>query len=94
LDSVETPTEKRDNVLGGSAVFFSYAASFLTSVRLAGERKSDSHQKAVNMAKAISPISSRLGGYHLLSLVLSLYRFCFGIVTADCASTSDASTKT
>ena len=45
LDSVETPTEKRDNVLGGSAVFFSYAASFLTSVRLAGERKSDSHQK-------------------------------------------------
>jgi sugar/nucleoside kinase (ribokinase family) len=36
LDSVETPTEKRDNVLGGSAVFFSYAASFFTSVRLAG----------------------------------------------------------
>jgi cytidine kinase len=36
LDSVETPTQKRDNVLGGSAVFFSYAASFFTSVRLAG----------------------------------------------------------
>ena len=36
LDSVETPTEKRDNVLGGSAVFFSYAASFFTSVRLSG----------------------------------------------------------
>lgn len=36
LDSVETPTERRDNVLGGSAVFFSYAASFFTSVRLAG----------------------------------------------------------
>lgn len=36
LDSVETPTENRDNVLGGSAVFFSYAASFFTSVRLAG----------------------------------------------------------
>ena len=36
LDSVETPTEKRDNVLGGSAVFFSYAASFFTGVRLAG----------------------------------------------------------
>jgi sugar/nucleoside kinase (ribokinase family) len=33
---VETPTEKRDNVLGGSAVFFSYAASFFTTVRLAG----------------------------------------------------------
>jgi sugar/nucleoside kinase (ribokinase family) len=36
LDSVETPTEKRDNVLGGSAVFFSYAASYFTSVRLVG----------------------------------------------------------
>ena len=36
LDSVETPTQKRDNVLGGSAVFFSYAASYFTSVRLAG----------------------------------------------------------
>lgn len=36
LDSVETPSEKRDNVLGGSAVFFSYAASFFTTVRLAG----------------------------------------------------------
>jgi cytidine kinase len=37
LDSVETPSEKRDNVLGGSAVFFSYAASFFTTVRLAGK---------------------------------------------------------
>jgi sugar/nucleoside kinase (ribokinase family) len=36
LDSVETPTEKRDNVLGGSAVFFSYAASYFTDVRLVG----------------------------------------------------------
>ena len=31
LDSVETPTARRDNVLGGSAVFFSYAASYFTS---------------------------------------------------------------
>jgi cytidine kinase len=36
LDSVETPVETRENVLGGSAVFFSYAASFFTGVRLAG----------------------------------------------------------
>ncbi|MCE5266381.1 MAG: PfkB family carbohydrate kinase [Planctomycetaceae bacterium] len=36
LDSVETPTQQRDNVLGGSAVYFSYAASFFTTVRLAG----------------------------------------------------------
>jgi len=36
LDSVETPTEKREIVLGGSSVFFSYAASFFTRVQLAG----------------------------------------------------------
>ncbi|MBI1901087.1 MAG: sugar kinase [Planctomycetia bacterium] len=36
LDSVETPTECREKVLGGSAVFFSYAASYFTPVRLAG----------------------------------------------------------
>ena len=36
LDSVETPTAKRDNVLGGSAVFFSYAASYFTQVSLVG----------------------------------------------------------
>ncbi|HPM81585.1 MAG TPA: PfkB family carbohydrate kinase [Candidatus Anammoximicrobium sp.] len=36
LDSVHTPREVRENVLGGSAVYFSYAASFFTSVRLVG----------------------------------------------------------
>ena len=34
LDSVVTPTDQRERVLGGSAVFFSYAASYFTSVRL------------------------------------------------------------
>ncbi len=34
LDSVETPDESRDDVLGGSAVFFSYAASYFTPVKL------------------------------------------------------------
>jgi sugar/nucleoside kinase (ribokinase family) len=34
LDSVETATESRDDVLGGSAVYFAYAASYFTSVRL------------------------------------------------------------
>jgi len=37
LDSVETPTDKRDNVLGGSAVFFSYAASYFTSASLVAD---------------------------------------------------------
>src|SRR6476660_738250 len=32
LDSVETPFGKRDDVLGGSATFFSTAASFFTKV--------------------------------------------------------------
>lgn len=36
LDSVHTPREAREDVLGGSAVFFSCAASFFTSVRLVG----------------------------------------------------------
>ncbi|HTU27467.1 MAG TPA: PfkB family carbohydrate kinase [Pirellulales bacterium] len=36
LDSVETPTQRRDNVLGGSATYFSYAASYFTSVRVVG----------------------------------------------------------
>src|SRR5690349_9547421 len=37
FDSVETPTARRDDVLGGSAVFFSYAAAYFTDVRLVGE---------------------------------------------------------
>lgn len=36
IDSVQTPTASRDRVLGGSAVFFSYAASFFAPVRLVG----------------------------------------------------------
>jgi sugar/nucleoside kinase (ribokinase family) len=36
IDSIETPFGKRDNVIGGSAVYFAYAASFFTSVRLVG----------------------------------------------------------
>src|SRR3954452_17490653 len=36
VDTVETPTGRRDGVIGGSAVYFSYAASFFTPVRLVG----------------------------------------------------------
>jgi sugar/nucleoside kinase (ribokinase family) len=36
LDSVETPFGKADDVLGGSATFFSAAASHLTSVQVVG----------------------------------------------------------
>lgn len=34
FDSIETPTGKADDVLGGSATYFSYAASFFTKPRL------------------------------------------------------------
>lgn len=36
LDSIETPFARRENVLGGSAVYFSLAARFFTNVRLVG----------------------------------------------------------
>ncbi|MGL4595043.1 MAG: PfkB family carbohydrate kinase [Thermoguttaceae bacterium] len=34
FDSIQTPTETRENILGGSATFASYAASFFGGVRL------------------------------------------------------------
>ena len=36
IDNVETPTDRRENLLGGSATHFSYAASFFTNVHLVG----------------------------------------------------------
>jgi sugar/nucleoside kinase (ribokinase family) len=36
IDTVETPAGQREAVIGGSAVYFAYAASFFTPVRLVG----------------------------------------------------------
>lgn len=36
LDTVQTPAERREEVLGGSATYFAYAASFFCPVRLVG----------------------------------------------------------
>ncbi len=36
FDSVETPTQSRERILGGSATYFSYAASYFTPVMLVG----------------------------------------------------------
>jgi sugar/nucleoside kinase (ribokinase family) len=36
IDSIETPTETRENILGGSATYFSYSASFFAPVKLVG----------------------------------------------------------
>jgi sugar/nucleoside kinase (ribokinase family) len=52
LDSVETPTEKREIVLGGSSVFFSYAASFFTRVQLAGVVGEDWPQEYTDLLNA------------------------------------------
>jgi len=51
LDTVETPYGRRENLLGGSAVHFSYAASFFTPVRLVGvvgEDWPDEHTALLN----------------------------------------------
>lgn len=52
LDSVETPTQKRDRILGGSAAYFSYAASYFTSVRLAGVVGEDFPPEHVELLKS------------------------------------------
>jgi cytidine kinase len=52
FDSVITPTQSRENILGGSAVYFSYAASFFTSVRLAGVVGEDWPAEHTAMLKA------------------------------------------
>jgi sugar/nucleoside kinase (ribokinase family) len=44
LDSVETPFGTRQDVIGGSAIYFSYAASFFTPVRLVGVVGEDAPQ--------------------------------------------------
>src|SRR5688500_5557386 len=36
IDTVETPAGRRDAVIGGSAIYFAYAASFFAPVRLVG----------------------------------------------------------
>jgi cytidine kinase len=48
IDTVETPTARRADILGGSAVYFSYAASYFTRVQLVGVVGQDfpaEHQK-------------------------------------------------
>ena len=51
IDTVETPFGKRDDVLGGSAIYFSYAASFFTPVRLVGVVGEDAPPSAFDVFK-------------------------------------------
>jgi cytidine kinase len=52
LDSVETPTERRNNVLGGAAVFFSYSASYFSPVMLVGIVGEDWPQEHTRMLQS------------------------------------------
>ncbi len=52
LDTVETPQQTRENVLGGSAVYFSYAASYFTPVRLVGVVGDDWPREHTEMLQA------------------------------------------
>jgi cytidine kinase len=49
IDTVETPFGKRNDVIGGSAVYFSYAASFFTPVRLVGVVGEDCPKELLNV---------------------------------------------
>jgi sugar/nucleoside kinase (ribokinase family) len=56
LDSVETPFGKADNVLGGSAVFFSASASHLAPVQLVGVVGTDYPMDVLERSFAARPI--------------------------------------
>jgi sugar/nucleoside kinase (ribokinase family) len=49
IDTVETPYGKRDDVIGGSAIYFSYASSFFTPVRLVGVVGEDCPKSFLNI---------------------------------------------
>jgi sugar/nucleoside kinase (ribokinase family) len=49
IDTVETPAGRRDNIIGGSAVYFSYAASFFAPVRLVGVVGEDAPKELFNV---------------------------------------------
>jgi sugar/nucleoside kinase (ribokinase family) len=51
LDSVETPFGKVQEVLGGSATYFSYSASFFTSVRLVATVGEDFPEQHLSLLK-------------------------------------------
>ncbi len=65
LDTLETPFGKRENVIGGSAIYFSYAASFFTPVRLVGAVGEDAPQMIYDALKGrpvdISGLETRKG---------------------------------
>jgi cytidine kinase len=49
IDTVETPFGKHDDVIGGSAIYFAYAASFFAPVRLVGVVGEDAPRKMLDV---------------------------------------------
>ncbi len=49
IDTVETPFGKREDVIGGSAIYFAYAASFFAPVRLVGAVGEDCPKSLLNV---------------------------------------------
>jgi cytidine kinase len=49
IDTIETPAGRRDDVIGGSAVYFSLAAAFFTPVRLVGVVGEDCPKNLLNV---------------------------------------------
>ena len=66
IDNVHTPTDRRDDLLGGSATHFSYAASFFTPVRLVGVVGEDFPEAHVELLQGrrvdTSGLQRRVGG--------------------------------
>ena len=52
IDSIETPFEKKQNILGGSASFFSVASSYLTDVNVIAVVGSDFDDKYIDILKS------------------------------------------
>jgi sugar/nucleoside kinase (ribokinase family) len=63
VDTVETPAGRRDGVIGGSAVYFSYAASFFAPVRLVGVVGEDARRNCsvCSTSETLTPAASRCG---------------------------------
>ncbi len=51
LDSIQTPLGKKEDILGGSAVYFSYSASFFTKVKFVGTVGQDFPAGYLNILK-------------------------------------------
>ena len=51
IDNIETPFDKTGDILGGSATYFSLAASFLTDVKIIGTVGNDFDRKHLNVFK-------------------------------------------